>query len=93
MDEFFYRVKVGETLISISDKLKVPPYKIIADNFLKSEVKAGQVLVIRKLNRPLYRVKPFDTIKGICARHNLDEKDFIFYNRTDFIYCGILIYL
>ena len=93
MDEFFYRVKVGETLISISDKLQIPPYKIIADNFLKSEVKAGQVLVIRKLNRPLYRVKPFDTIASICLAHNLDVKDFIFYNRTDFIYCGILVYL
>ncbi len=93
MESFLYRVNKGENLISISEKLQVPPFRIISDNSLKCEVHAGQVLVIKKQNARLYRVQPFDTIDGLCQRFCIAKKDFIYLNRTEFIYFGLLLYI
>ena len=93
MESFLYRVNSNDTLISISEKLQVPPFKIIADNNLKSKVYLGQVLLIKRQNATLYRVQPFDTIEGICAKFSISPQDFFYLNRTDFIYFGILVYV
>lgn len=93
MESFLYRVNQGENLISIAEKLQVPPFRIISDNSLKAEVYTGQVLIIKKQNARLYRVQPFDTIENICQRFDVSKKDFVYLNRTEFIYYGLLLYV
>ena len=89
----YYRVKKGDTLLMIAEDFLIPPFKLIADNALSGEVYQGQVLIIDKLERKLYRVKPFDTIKSVCANFCISTEDFISINKTDYIYPGILVYV
>lgn len=88
-----YRVKTGESVLTVSELLKVPPYKIIADNNLTSDLYAGQLLIIKRLDRGLYRVKPFDTVESICAKFSIKKEDFTAYNGTDKVHFNILIYI
>lgn len=89
----YYRVKRGDTLLSIAEQFFIPPFKLIADNCLKREVREGQVLIIDKLNRKVYRVKPFETILSVCKDFCISTEDFISINKTDYIYPGILVYV
>ena len=88
-----YRVKSGETVLTISELLRMPPYKIIADNNLTADVYAGQLLVIKKIDRELYRIKPFDTLESICAKFSIKKEDFIAYNGSDKVHFNILVYV
>ena len=76
----YYRVKRGETLLSVSEDLLIAPFKLISDNCLSSEVREGQVLIIDKLERPLYRVKPFDNVNSVCQKFSITKEDFLLYN-------------
>ena len=93
MNKNYYRVKRGDTVLSVSEELSFPPFKLIADNALTEEIRAGQVLIIIKLSRPVYRVKPFDSIEEICEKFCIVKQDFLLNNKTDVIYPGILVYV
>ena len=88
-----YRVKSGETVLTISELLRMPPYKIIADNNLTADVYAGQLLVIKKLDRQLYRTKPFDTVDSICKKFSILKEDFISFNGAETVHFNILVYV
>ena len=88
-----YRVKSGETVLTISELLRIPPYKIIADNNLSSDLYTGQLLLIKRLDRELYRIKPFDTLESICAKFSIKKEDFIAYNGSEKVHFNILVYI
>ena len=46
-EEFFYRVKKGDSVLSVSLKLKVPFTLLIADNNLFREIEEGDLLYIK----------------------------------------------
>lgn len=92
MENFLYRVSETETLLSIAEKFGVSPFSIIDENNLKSEVSAGDLLVVRKCGCRCYKVKPFDTIENVCARLCVSEEDLKKANgNLPYLFCGMLL--
>ncbi len=92
-ENIIYRVRANENILDVSEMLMVPPYKLIADNNLTEEIYPGQLLIIKRLNRQLYRVKPFDTVDSICEKFCLSKEDFISFNGKNLVHFNILIYI
>ena len=46
LKKFLYSVEVGETLFDVQQKFNVPIWKLIKDNRLNGEVRAGQYIYI-----------------------------------------------
>ena len=92
-ENIIYRVRANDTILTVSETLKVPPYKLIADNNLTEEIYQGQLLIVKRLNRKLYRVKPFDTVDSICEKFNLSKEEFISINGKNLVNFNILIYV
>ena len=88
-----YRVKAGDNVLSVSETVKVPPYKIIADNNLTADLYAGQLLLIKRLDRVIYRVKPFDTIDSICKKFSITEEEFTSFNGSKIVHFNIFVYV
>ena len=91
MTKFFYRVGVGETLLSVSTTQNLSPFKIIKLNNLKQEIQAGDLLYIEKEDVCQYRVKPTDTAKSIAIRFGIDEKTLLQKNGVDYVFYGLIL--
>lgn len=88
MKKFFYRVEKGDTIFLISKKFRVPPTLLVFDNNLKSDVLAGDLLVIKVKEGKSYSVKALETIKEIAEKFNKREEDILEYNKTPILYFG-----
>ena len=91
MKNFFYRVADGETILSISQKISVPPLLIIKTNGLKNEVSEGDLLYVEKHLGTLYKVQPFDTIKSVAEKFGVSENSIIEKNGVDYLFYGLTI--
>lgn len=79
MEKFFYRVKEGETIVSVSKKFFVPTMCLLQDNMLKREILAGDILIIKKYQN-CYEVQPLDTLSSISQKFNLEIERLSFLN-------------
>ena len=91
MEKFFYRVEVGDTVSSLSEKYNTPACLIIKQNNLKTEIACGDILYIEKGEQRLYKVKPFDTLSSIAKKFNTTEEKILKDNGVRYIYYGLII--
>lgn len=69
---FIYKVKQGDTLLSVSNKFKVLESSLIEDNCLVSnELLEGDLLYISCENAYIYVVKPLDNLTKIAQKYNV----------------------
>lgn len=93
MKKFFYRVQKDDSIFSLSTKFNVPTGKLIFDNNLRKEISEGDILLIEKSEKKLYRVEIADTIEKISKKCNLSSDEILKNNHLPYIFYGILIEL
>ncbi|MBE5756543.1 MAG: LysM peptidoglycan-binding domain-containing protein [Clostridiales bacterium] len=93
MKEIFYRVIKEDSVTLISDKFNLPSITIIEDNHLKKEVEEGDILVLRKEDRQVYKVGVKETIETVCKKFNIEKEEFIKLNKIDYVFYGLLVYV
>ena len=93
MENFFYRVKSNETVMSLSQKFKVPVGILIDDNNLKREVEEGDLLYICAPIGDVYIVKPLDSIDSIAKKFGIEKQDLILKNKSPYFFYGEIIYI
>lgn len=89
MEKFFYRVSSGETIFSVAQKLKIPPAVLIKQNNLKTELQAGDLLFVEKVDAIFYQVKPFETIEEISKKFSLPANKILDDNGLSYVFYGI----
>ena len=92
MEKFFYRVQIDDTILSICQRFNCSMGKVISTNQLKSEVRAGDVLLIESEN-VVYMVKPSDTLEGIAKKFCIAPDSILAKNKIPYIFCGLIIRL
>jgi spore germination protein YaaH len=90
MKNFFYRVCVGDTLLSVCKNFNVSPTIIIKQNNLTREIEAGDILKI-DADGVFYTVKPNDTIDSIAERFNVCADDILNENNIPYVFYGLVI--
>ena len=83
-----YKVKKGQTLLSLSKELAITPYALVAENGLTEEIFEGQLLQLPPLAH-LYTVQAGDTKTLVSG----SEENFRKKNGTDVFYPGMRILL
>ena len=88
--EFFYRVKKGDDILSVSEKFTVSPFTIIRLNALNTELYEGQVIIIKN-GENTYTVKVGETLEKLLIKFNLSREEFIEKNKITFVYPDLII--
>lgn len=91
MKKFFYRVKRGDTVISVAEKFSVCVFGLIKDNALVREIRAGDILVVSPPEN-LYTVKPFESAKRVAEKCGLTESELLMNNGgVPYLFYGLKI--
>lgn len=91
MEKILYRVKKGETVISVAKKFKVSAIKIKEINQLKSEIEEGDIIEIESQER-YYEIQLSDTIEKIMERNNIGEEEFTKKNgKIEYVFYGLIV--
>ena len=85
----YYQVKDGQTLTQIADYFCLSPRLLAKENGLKTQVRAGQILVIPTERGNAYTVREQDTKALLCGGKESYEKK----NGTDIFYLGMRVLL
>lgn len=91
MEKFFYRVKRGDTAIGVAEKFSVSVFGLIKDNALVGEIRAGDILVVRRPEK-LYAVKPFDSARRVAEKFGIGESELLMANGgVPYVFYGLKI--
>ena len=93
MKKFFYRVKDGETLLSLAERFSVPFSFIKKKNNLRVEISAGDLLYIECPNCKKYIVQPFDTAESVGEKFGVCPQKILSDNGVDYLFYGLVIYI
>ena len=94
MENFFYRVKCGDTLKSVCIRFNAPIFKVIEINKLNCEIEEGDIIEIVSLkNAKEYFVAPFDTIDSIAKKFNIKKEELTEKNGVDYAVYGTVLYI
>ena len=91
MTKFFYRVEQGDTLLSVSNKIKVAPSRLISLNNLTQEIAQGDLLYVEKPKTQCYKVMPLDTPTSIAKKFDIDQKELLEKNGVDYVFYGLVL--
>ena len=91
MEKFFYRVKKGDTLFTVSLKFSIPTSIIIDDNNLKKEIEEGDILYLSEPNGFSYVVKAGDTAESIADKFSVNPTELLLKNKTPYFFYGEII--
>ncbi len=91
MKKFFYRVQKNDTVSILANRFNLPVTEIIAENNLKKEIEEGDVLLLEKNERPLYTVKPTDTVFSLAEKFGTTPEKILEDNRLPYIWFGLKI--
>ncbi|MBR2336850.1 MAG: LysM peptidoglycan-binding domain-containing protein [Clostridia bacterium] len=90
---FLYRVEVCDSLKAIADKFHTTQRVIAVLNGLDGEVRAGEYILVERVDGEEYIVKPTDTLEMI-AQNNIEKiQEIKRKNRIDYIYVGQKIFI
>lgn len=89
MQNFFYRVGKGESVLSLAKKFGVPPTAIIKDNALSSDISEGDVLFIRQISGRTYSVRPLETAEEIAEKFGVLPEALKTLNGVDYVFYGL----
>ncbi len=90
MKKIFYRVKKGDSLLSIAREFETPVFSIIKNNYLDSEVQEGDMLLVVKPKK-CYKVEPFDTYYSISQKFGIKEEELKNINQISYLFYGLNI--
>jgi len=90
MEKFFYRVQAGDSVLSVCQRFNCSMGKLISLNELKTEICAGDVLLVER-EKTIYMVKATDTLEKIAKRFNLSPQCILEKNCVPYIFCGLII--
>ena len=90
MEKFFYRVQIGDTVLSICQRFNCSMGKLIFLNQLKGEISAGDILLIER-EQNVYMVKPSDTLEEIANKFCLSPEYILEKNHIPYIFSGLII--
>lgn len=93
MKKFFYRVKDGDTVLSLSQRFSLPPLKLIALNNLKKEIEQGDLLIIEYPKGRVYTVSLTDTVNSISEKFNVSPKKILTDNGVPYVFYGLKIFV
>ncbi len=88
MTKFFYRVQIGDTVSSLSERFSIPQIKIISLNGLKKEISEGDMLYLEKEDAVTYKVRLFDTAETVAKKFNVDKDELLKLNGVEYIFYG-----
>ena len=91
MKKFFYRVKEGDTLLSLARKFSVPFSLIIKKNNLHAEISVGDLLYIESPDCITYAVQPFDTAESVGKKFNVSPQKILLDNGVYYLFYGLII--
>lgn len=88
--DIIYFVKAGDTLNSVADKFCVIKEELCADNDLElnDELRAGEILWIRKRNSYIHIVKPLETLSTLATKYNVTITHIKELNNIEEIFIG-----
>ncbi len=91
MQNFFYRVKDGDSVISLSHRFNIPPHVIIKENNLAKEISCGDVLYLTPCEK-VYSVDIKDDLESIAEKFNMSASELSSINGgISMVYYGLLI--
>lgn len=88
-----YRVEERDDLEKIALKFNCPPSVIVADNFLDSQVSAGDLLFVVNKTKPLYRIRPRDDLSFLTEISGHSISELMSINKVNFFHPWQLISL
>lgn len=91
MKKFFYRVNAFDTIMSISERFRVPSGLLIVENNLKNEVAEGDILFIDIPDGDIYKVAPLDDYESVAQKFGVQEKALIEKNKVPYLIYGTWI--
>lgn len=74
MKKFLYRVAEKDSAESVAERFGVSVTRLIKDNFLTSEISAGDLLVVEKTGR-LYTVGLGESYFSIAEKFGISERE------------------
>ncbi len=89
-EEFFYRVRKGDSVLSVSIKLKVPFTLLIADNNLFREIEEGDLLYVKREGQ-FYTVELGDSFESIACKFNTTVSEIKRKNRVEYLFYGLTL--
>ena len=90
MKKIFYRVKSGDTLLSVCEFFSLSIASVIKDNMLESDIEEGDILVITK-EENLYTVKPLETFYSVSKKVGASEEELRRLNPIPYLFYGLKI--
>lgn len=90
MKKIFYRVKKGDSLLSIAREFETPVFSIIKENYLDAEVQEGDMLVIIKPKK-CYKLEPLDTFNSVSKKFAIEEEKLRQINSIPYLIYGLNI--
>ncbi|MBN2618263.1 MAG: LysM peptidoglycan-binding domain-containing protein [Spirochaetales bacterium] len=83
-EALIHKVKLGDTIFSISQYYKISTNELKIQNNLENNIlKIGQELHIEKEEPDLYTILTGDTLSGISLKHDITLKHLLLVNRID----------
>ena len=90
MKNFYYRVKAGDTVRSISQTFLVPLKDLINFNRLNSEVEEGDLLYLTPTDKP-YFVKAKDSIDSLSKEWGEEREELLDRAGFPYLFYGLVI--
>ena len=90
MKKILYRVKKGDTLLSVCEFFNLSPHNLIIENMLNCEIEEGDLLLINK-DETLYEVLPLDTFSSVAKKLNISVDELKRLNPIPYLFYGIKI--
>ena len=90
MENFFYRVQKGDSLVKISRRFNQSVFSIIKENNLIAEVEEGDVLLITSSNQKLVALTPLDDAYSLSRKHCIPKDTILMQNGgVPYLFYGI----
>lgn len=86
MNGYYYRVREGETLFSLSHRFRVPPVLLARENGLTAEPEEGDILYLPPPPARTYRVGVTDTEETLSARFHRPAKEIFSENGIEYLF-------
>lgn len=93
MKKFFYRVLVGDTVLSLSQKFNIPLFTLINLNSLTKEISSGDLLYIEIEDAKTYSVKPLEDFCSIAEKLGTTELKLRADNPVKYPFYGLILKL
>jgi len=90
MENFFYRVQSGDSVISLSNRFFVPTRDLIEENALKEEIREGDVLYISPKDNA-YPVSPHETAEDLSKKFGKSADEILKENGVSYLFYGLIL--